>query len=162
MKKVISVLIFSICFVELVFADALKRLNYQNNRYNRVVQKKRDAIGKLGGKDVVLGKISLNKTSNSHTPPKNGCMLKNVTDEMSKYPLVVSDSGNGLFVTDWMPLNNLNMRRKISVRLSEEDKNVNVTVFRQVKDKSGDWVAIDDDKNFEKEVEKSIINKKNN
>jgi hypothetical protein len=130
----------------------MKLLNYQTHRENRVIKRKREAIGKFGGKDVVIGKISL--SSKSSAPRKS--IIKAAAGEMSQYPLISSDTTTGLFVTDWMPVGDLNIRQKICVNASDKGKLV-VRVFRQVKDKSGDWVSIDNDRNLEDKVYKAII-----
>ena len=159
-----SLLIITVFICDEVSSHSMKQMNYQVNRDNRVVKKKREAIGKLGGKDIILGQIytgSKSSSTSSSTVPKTpiasrGSLLKSVADEMSQYPLVASDATSGLFVTDWMPVGNLNIRQKICVNISDKDK-FTVKVFRQVKDKQGDWASIDNDKDLEAKVYKSIL-----
>ncbi|MDR1365968.1 MAG: DUF3576 domain-containing protein [Holosporales bacterium] len=155
-----SLLIITVVTCDEASSRSMKQMNYQVNRDNRVVKKKREAIGKLGGKDIIIGQISTGSKSSSTVPTtpiaSRGSLLKSVADEMSQYPLVASDTTSGLFVTDWMPVGNLNIRQKICINVSDKNK-FTVRVFRQVKDKQGDWASIDNDKNLEAQIYKSIL-----
>lgn len=157
-----SIMIMAAVICDEALSSSVKQRNYQVYRDNRVVKKKREAIGKLGGKDIIIGQISTGSKSSPAVPTapivSRGSLLKSVADEMSKYPLVASDTASGLFVTDWMPVGNLNIRQKICINISDKDK-FTVRVFRQIKDKQGDWASIDNDKNLEAQIYKSILYK---
>jgi len=91
----------------------------------------------------------------------NAFLWRASLDTISFLPIVTADPFGGLITTDWhMSDSNPNERLKLNVLILDRDlraDGVKVTVFRQTKNSSGEWIDADASPNTGNALEETIL-----
>jgi hypothetical protein len=119
-----------------------------DNELMNTKEQRKARVGKLFGDNAAVfgpGARKNNDSSGGGGVAVNGYLWRASLDTMSFMPLSSADPFGGVIVTDWyIPPESQNERFKVQIYILDRQlraDGLRVTVFRQVRSGSGNWIA---------------------
>ncbi|MCX7338331.1 MAG: DUF3576 domain-containing protein [Alphaproteobacteria bacterium] len=126
--------------------------------------KRKLGFGSLGGADfLVFGGSKKAAPTAGYGSMVNPYLWRSSIETLSFMPLLSADATGGILITDWYaPAENKNEQIKVTVHITDQALRadaVKVTVHKQLKDKSGQWLNASPDPKTGTELEDIILTK---
>jgi hypothetical protein len=117
--------------------------------------------GKLFGDITIWGGKKKDGASEQRGLSVNAVAWKATLDVLSFLPLVSADPFSGIIITDWYSEDDYQDERfKINAFIEGgalRADSIKVSVFKQVKSDSGDWLVVDPDADSARKIENAIL-----
>jgi hypothetical protein len=117
--------------------------------------------GKLFGDITIWGGKKKEGESEQRGLSVNAVAWKATLDVLSFLPLVSADPFSGIIITDWYSEDDHQDERfKINAFIEGRalrSDSIKVSVFKQVKNKSGEWLVVDPDADSARKIENAIL-----
>ncbi len=125
---------------------------------------RKSGYGKLFGDDILLfGAEKKYDPSLGGAARVNPLLWQAALEVVSFMPLISSDAAGGVIITDWYSApTKLNERIKVTININDRVLRadaVHVTIHKQIKARSGDWVAATADHGVAHDMEDLILSK---